>query len=39
MAMKAISKALQIVDHVMRFSQQYWNEELDQCLMTTAKNN
>ena len=36
-AMKSVSKALQIVDPVMCFSQQNWNEELDQSLMTVSE--
>ena len=36
-AMKSISKALQIIDHVMRFYQQHWNKELDQSLMKVTE--
>ena len=32
-AMKSVSKALHVVDHVMHFYQQHWNKELDQSLM------
>ena len=37
MATKSVSEALQIVDCVMRFSQQHGNEELDQSLITVTE--
>ena len=36
-AIKSVSEASQIVHHLMRFSQQHGNEELDQSLMTVTK--